>query len=162
MEKRAGERTPRIDAVAESLAGLPDHETHFTSSPDHRTRLRFAMLLHFAMLDVAKLTQLFFGRVECVTHRSANIGARMAFFGVVRLAAYDQMSTGGVHLHMHFVHIAFAVLLAARFDGNTAGNEPAVKFLKLGDTLTNIGGEALRRRHIVEGDFEWDFHDVPR
>ena len=101
------------------------------------------MRLHLPMLYIAKCAQLFFGRFERIAHRSANVGTRMPFFDVVRLTAHDQMSVWGVHLHMHLVHIAFAVLLAARFDGHAAGNEPAIEFLKLGDALANVGRETL-------------------
>ena len=95
------------------------------------------------MLDVAKRPQLFFCRFERLSYRSANVWPCMAFFEVVRLAADDQMSMRRVHIHMHLVHIAFAVLFAARLDGHATGNEPAIKFLKLGHALTNVRREAL-------------------
>ena len=116
------------------------------------------MRLHVAMLDVAKCAQLLFRRLERLSNRSANVGPCMAFFEVVRLAADNQMSVGRMHIHMHLVNIAFAVLLATRFDGHATGSEAAVEFLKLGDALAYVGGKTLGRRHIVEGDFEWNFH----
>src|SRR5260221_4326274 len=112
------------------------------SDPDRRS-----MRLHFAMLDIAKRPQFLFRRFERLSHRSANVSTRMAFFEVVRLAADDQMSMRRMHVHMDLVLIAFAVLLAARFDGHATGNEAAVEFLKLGDTLANVGRKTLPGRH---------------
>src|SRR5260221_1016764 len=108
------------------------------SDPDRRD-----MGLYLAMLDVAKRAQLFFRRFKRLAHRHTNIGTRITFLEVVGFAAYDQMSMRRVHFHMNLVHIAFAVLLAARFDGNAAGNQPAIEFLKLGDALANIDRKTL-------------------
>jgi len=118
--------------------------------------------LDVAMLDVAKRPQLLFRRFERLSYRNTHIGTRIVFLEVVGFSTDDQMSMRRVHIHMHLINIAFAVLLAARFDGHATGNEAAVEFLELGDALAYVGGKTLGRRHIMEGDFEWNIHVVPR
>src|SRR5665213_98184 len=141
-----------VDFVA--VTGLYETVAFRLEKTGYAPVVRRLMGLDVASHGAGVVLELAARRVEGIADGDENVLMRMVFG---RIALDDDLSSRNGQIDSQMVQVAL-VATRARFHYDVAGHDPSEKAVKGSGMLANMGLDRRRRRHLAEGDLDWELH----